>query len=57
MERFYTSGGSGMVPATGPALTGTQPLLCLLALTKQKPVFLSSVAALMKVTDATTDYI
>lgn len=52
MDRYHVLSGSRTVPALRPGLSREQAVVYLLALAKQKPVFLNSVAALMKVTDA-----
>ncbi len=48
-------GGSRNVPALRQAQSKEQAVVYLLALAKEKPAFLNSVAALMKVTDATAN--
>lgn len=52
MDRYRVLSGSRTVPELRFAQSREQAVVYLLALAKEKPVFLNSVAALMKVTDA-----
>ena len=52
MDRYPVLGGSRAAPALRRSLSREQAVVYLLALAKEKPVLLNSMAALMKVTDA-----
>lgn len=52
MDRYHVLGASRTVPTLRRGLSREQAMVYLLALSKEKPVILNSVAALMKVTDA-----
>lgn len=52
MDRYHVLGGGRTVPALRRAQSREQAVVYLLALAKEKPAFLNSMAALMKVTDA-----
>lgn len=55
MDRYCGPAGSRSVAALRRAQAREQAMLYLLALAQEKPVILTSVAALMKVTDATAN--
>lgn len=55
MERYPVLAGRRTVPALRRGLSREQAMLYLLALAKEKPVLLNSVAALMKVTSNHTN--
>lgn len=55
MDRYHVLGGSRIPPVLGQSLSREQAVVYLLSLAQEKPAFLSSVAALMKVTNATAN--
>lgn len=52
MDRYHVLDHSRTAPAPRRGLSREQAVVYLLALAQEKPVFLNSVAALKKVTDA-----